>query len=287
LVENGEAVRPLLKKALHGEDRRAWRASLKYLGFQSDDSLCVEIPKLAWEEVFGQPMVWVPASAFLMGSDKSRDSNANDDELPQHSVTLPSYWIGRFPVSVARWKLFVKENDYKPDEKSLQDPDDHPARYVNWNDAMVYCKWLSEKSGLPVTLPSEAEWEKAARGTDGRIYPWGDEFDKDKCNTSESGIKNTTPVGMYSPAGDSPYGCADMAGNIWEWTRSKFKPYPYNAEDGRENLEGTDARVVRGGSWDYRRLFARASLRSNFDSPNLRRSLYSFRVVVRPPKLQG
>jgi formylglycine-generating enzyme required for sulfatase activity len=248
--------------------------------------LCSEIPIKIWEEVFGQPMVWIPAGAFLMGSDKSKDSKARDNELPQHSVPLPGYWIGRFPVTVAQWKVFVKENGYKADYWSLQDPDNHPIRYVNWNDAMAYCKWLGEKSGLPVTLPSETEWEKAARGKYGRIYPWGDEFNNDKCNTRDSGIYHTTPVGKYSHEGDSPYGCADMAGNIWEWTRSKLKDYPYKADDGRENIEGTDTRVVHGGSWRSSWVYARASHR-NYGSPDDRHDNFGFRVVVRPPQAQG
>ncbi len=288
LVRKGEPARLLIKKALQGEGRRAWRASFCYISTQSDDALCNEIPAKIWD-VLGQPMVWVPAGAFLMGSDKNKDSKAVKDELPQHFIILSGYWIGRFPVTVAQWKMFVKESGYRADDKSLQDPDNHPVRYVNWNDALTYCNWLSEKSGLPVTLPNEAEWEKAARGPssgsgDGRIYPWGNEFDKDRCNTSESRIENTTPVGKYSPAGDSPYGCADMAGNVWEWTRSKFKPYPYKADDGRESLEGTDLRAVRGGSWGYRQGSARVSNRHDND-PDFRDDYKGFRLVVRPPSL--
>lgn len=283
LVRRGEPARLLIKKALQGEDQRAWRASFHYISIRSDDALRNEIPARIWEALV-QPMVWVPAGPFLMGSDRSKDSKAYDDELPQNSLTLPGYWIGRFPVTVAQWKLFIKESNHPSDQESLQDPNDHPVRYVSWYDALAYCKWLSEKSSLPVTLPSEAEWEKAARGMDGRIYPWGDEVDKYKCNIDESGIGNTTPVGKYSPNDDSPYGCADMAGNVWEWTRSKFKPYPYNAEDGRENLEGNDSRVVRGGAWVDDLGGARASLRRS-DHPNYRLNDLGFRVVVRPPSL--
>ena len=109
---------------------------------------------------------------------------------------------------------------------------DHPVTYVKWTEAMAYCQWLNQilnseftRSGqnLILRLPTEAEWEKAARGIDGLEYPWGNTFDKNKCNTSESGKGGTTPVGLYSPQGNSPYGCADMAGNVWEWTHSLRK----------------------------------------------------------------
>jgi len=285
LVEIGDAVHPLIEKKLHSTDETAKQGALYYLASQLKQPSCLKLVS----DLLIQPMVGIPAGIFLMGSDKSKDAKARDNELLQHPVTLPGYWIGRFPVTVSQWKLFVKESGYKADEKSLQDPEPHPVRYVRWDDALAYCKWLSEKSGLPVTLPSEAEWEKAARGPstgsgDGRIYPWGDEFDQDKCNTSESGINNTTPVGKYSPAGVSPYGCADMAGNVWGWTRSKHEHYPYTAEDGRENLEGTDSRVVRGGSWYYDQAFARASDR-NYLYPGSRHIDVGFRVVVRPPSL--
>ena len=91
---------------------------------------------------------------------------------------------------------------------------------VSWYDVVTYCRWLSKVTGKPYRLPSEAEWEKAARGSEGWIYPWGNEWDEKLCNSLEGGKGGTSPVGMYSPAGDSPYDCADMAGNVWEWTRS-------------------------------------------------------------------
>jgi formylglycine-generating enzyme required for sulfatase activity len=280
LTEMGDVVHPLIEKKLRSVNKTDRRIILCYIAYQPEHPFCARLVS----NLLDQPMVWIPAGVFLMGSHEDTDSGTYEHELPQHPVTLSGYWVGRYPVTVAQWRIFANESNYKADERSLKDPEDYPVRYTNWQDAMVYCEWLSGKSGLSVTLPSEAEWEKAARGTDGRIYPWGNEFDKNKCNTSESGIGNTTPVGKYSPAGDSPYSCADMAGNVWEWTRSKFKPYPYIAEDGREDLDSTKTRVVRGGSWKRAQGSACVSFRDR-DLPVYRFNYYGFRVIVHPLSL--
>jgi formylglycine-generating enzyme required for sulfatase activity len=140
-------------------------------------------------------------------------------------------------------------------------------------DALEYCRWLHAQTGLAYRLPTEAEWEQAARGDDGRIYPWGNEFDPWRCNTVESGKRRTTEAGEYSPAGDSPFGLADIAGNVWEWTSSKLQPYPYRPEDGREDPRGSGKFAVRGGAWYYSRKLARCSSREgvleNYISPAL------------------
>jgi len=295
LVEMGEAARPLVRAALRGTDRRLWDAALRYLRAQPDEALWAEVPGKVWEEILGQPMVWVPPGPFLMGSDKRRDALANDDELPQHEVILPGYWIGRYPVTVAQFRAFVEASGHQPaDSGSLKGPDDHPVVNVVWYDALAYCRWLSERVGMPVTLPSEAEWEKAARGTDGRIYPWGDEPpDEGRCNFGGN-VGSTTPVGRYSPRGDSPYGCAGMAGNVWEWTRSLWgedweKPalkYPYDPEDGRENLEaGHDVgHVLRGGAFGDVERFVRCAARIRLNSlrylPDYRFRNLGFRLVA-------
>jgi formylglycine-generating enzyme required for sulfatase activity len=129
---------------------------------------------------------------------------------------------------------------------------------VSWHDAVAYCNWLAEVTGKPYHLPSEAEWEKGGRGSDGRIYPWGNQWDAKRCNSEEGSKGGTTPVGAY-PHGASPHGLLDMAGNVWEWTRSLWgedwqKPsfkYPYDPDDGREDLNAPASvcRVLRGGSW--------------------------------------
>jgi formylglycine-generating enzyme required for sulfatase activity len=241
--------------------------------------------------ILGLAVVWVPPGPFLMGSDKDDDPQAYDSELPQHEVRLPGYWIGRYPVTVAQYRDFVEKSGRDVDERSLKDPDDHPVRYVTWRDALAYCRWLGERTGLPVRLPSEAEWEKAARGTDGQIYPWGDGAPTaDLCNFGNN-IGDPTPVGNYSPEGDSPYECADMAGNVWEWTRSLWgedwqEPdfdYPYNSEDGREDLEAGDdvRRVVRGGAFNGSEYNVRCAYR-DFRHPHYRNDYGGFRVVVSP-----
>ena len=139
---------------------------------------------------------------------------------------------------------------------------------------MDYCHWLNNlltaelPVGLVLRLPSEAEWEKAARGTDRREYPWGNIFDKNKCNTDEDGKRGITSVGIYSPQGDSPYGCADMSGNVWEWMHSLSKAYPYIINDGREDERASGVRVLRGGSFGFNKWTARCTYRYDLDFGN-------------------
>jgi formylglycine-generating enzyme required for sulfatase activity len=183
---------------------------------------------------------------------------------------LPTYEIAHFPVTVAEYACFVRSGQLEPKRVLLDGPSwkaqlqqlDHPVVNVSWDDAQSYAKWLSLMTGVTWRLPTEGEWEKAARGTDGRIYPWGDEFEQWRCNTSGSGKKTTTPVGTY-PGGASPYGVQDMAGNGWEWTSSLYKPYPYKEADGRNDLKSNGSRVLRGGSWGVDARGARAASRAH------------------------
>ncbi len=196
----------------------------------------------------------VPAGEFLMGSTDQRDN-----EKPQHSVNLPAFYIAKTPVTNAQYKRFVDAQGHRVprDWQKGQIPkgkEHHPVVNVTWHDAMTFCKWAN------VQLPSEAQWEKAARGPStpstgsgagsgaARLYPWGNQQPTDKlCNFNDN-VRDTTPVDNY-PAGASPYGCLDMAGNVWEWTSSLYKGYPYDSNDGRGNLEDGGRRTLRGGAF--------------------------------------
>ena len=281
LGQLGKAVIPRAIAALENED--FWLGVLRYAATYPDEELCARrLPRLL-KRTLGFPVVWIPPEPFLMGSDKERDAHARYDEVPQHEVMLPGYWIGRIPVTVAQFRLFAEESGYEVDKRSLRAPEDHPMRYVTWQNALDYCRWLDGQTGLPVTLPSEAEWEKAARGTDGQIYPWGDAPPAEDLGNFDNHVGNTTPVGTYSPQGDSPYGCVDMIGNVWEWTRSLYKDYPYDSADGRENLEAGDyvPRVVRGGAFYLSSRLVRCAFR-DWDAPRDRDWSIGFRVVVSP-----
>jgi formylglycine-generating enzyme required for sulfatase activity len=242
-----------------------------------------------------------------MGSEATRDRRSQERERPEHEVTLPEFYIARYPVTVAQFAAFVKDSGREPaDKDSVRAAANAPVVQISWHEALAYCAWLTEKlrncseapeaigkwldgtirEGWQVALPSEAEWEKAARGTDGRIYPWSDDFDPGCGNFHETGIGRVSAVGAF-PEGTSPCGALDMSGNVWEWTRSlwgtKFETpdfgYPYQPDDPkREDLRAPDSvlRVVRGGSFDLNDHLARAAYRSRLLPPG---SL-GFRVVV-------
>jgi len=220
----------------------------------------------------GMEFVRVPAGRFLMGSKKD-DKLAFDGEKTQHTVDIPyDYWMARFPVTNEQYNVYATAKGIKHPVGGWENKKDHPVVKVQWADAMAYCQWLNGllkaelPAGLVLRLPTEAEWEKAARGTDGREYPWGNEFDKNNCNTDEGGKGGTTPVGSFSSRGNSPYGCADMSGNVWEWCHSLYKPYPYQAADGREDEKASGYRVLRGGSFNLNARCARCAFRSSLIS---------------------
>jgi serine/threonine-protein kinase len=190
----------------------------------------------------------IPEGEFQMGSE-----NGNDDEKPVRAVNVNAFKMGLYEVTNRQYFQCVNAGICSALNNSIytvQEQELHPVTNVNWRDANTYCGWVGGR------LPTEAEWEKAARGTDERTYPWGEDISCDRANyygcaidNTTLGIDNTMPVGSYEN-GQSPYGVYDMAGNVWEWTSSLYQPYPYDANDGREDMNSPDGRVLRGGSWD-------------------------------------
>jgi len=193
-------------------------------------------------------MVYVPAGEFVMGSDQEYD-----DQKPEHVVYVDAFWIDKYEITNAQYRLCVASGACGA---SMYDDDPRynlgkqPVVGVYWTSALAYCQWAGAR------LPTEAEWEKAARGTDKRLYPWGDEFDPSKLNSTlnqgaDRFIKAAASVGSFLD-GASPYGVLDLSGNVWEWTSSLYRPYPYSSEDGREDptVNSTATRAVRGGSWN-------------------------------------
>jgi formylglycine-generating enzyme required for sulfatase activity len=246
----------------------------------------------------GKDYLFIPPGDFIMGSLHSRlteiaDSYEDDsviwNEYPECPVNLDGYYISRFPVTNDDFQTFINETDhavpFRDDEFSKfynwnresrsypEDKANHPVVLVSWHDARAYCDWLGAR------LPTEAEWEKAARGTDAREWPWGNIWHARRCNAEGSGLLGTSPVGRFSPAGDSPYGLSDMAGNIWEWCSSLLEPYPYRLDDGREVLETPGKRVLRGGSFGSSGLWTRCASRNSAD-PYDRGFNVGFRVVL-------
>jgi formylglycine-generating enzyme required for sulfatase activity len=213
-----------------------------------------------------------------MGSDPDRDKACFPDELPRHDVTLRAYEIARFPVTVAEYACFVRSGQGQPQNwQSQLRKLDHPVVNVNWYDVVAYATWLSHLTRQVWRVPTEAEWEKAARGTDGRRYPWGDTFSKTCCNTLASQIHTTTPVGAY-PSGASPYGVYDLAGNVWEWTSSERLPYPYKLPSERDEMHIPELRVLRGGSWHDDARHARTTFRECRSSGSFY-DTFGFRLV--------
>jgi formylglycine-generating enzyme required for sulfatase activity len=236
----------------------------------------------------------VPAGKFIMGSDKSKDEDARDDELPQHKVTLSAYWIGKHPVTNLQYQAFVQAKGVNA-PKHWQDgqipvgKENHPVVNVSWQETEAFCQWAttllqaspSASLAKKVRLPTEAEWEKAARGTDGRFYPWGDEAPGlTTCNYSEI-VKDTTPVGQFSPQSDSPYGCVDMAGNVWDWTADWYNP-GYYQNSPKKNPQGPDtgqAHALRGGALNSLNILVRCAARTRF-GPALRFTNIGFRCAA-------
>lgn len=200
--------------------------------------------------------ITIPAGRFIMGSDPRTAAPPFANERPRQRVELPAFRLSRVPITNTQYHRFVTACSYPapghwPAGRPPAGSEEFPVTYVSWHDAQAFCAWAG------VRLPTEAEWEKAARGDDGRWWPWGDALpDATRChfNGQAQGIapaaQSVLPVVQF-PQGASPYGVLDMAGNVWEWTNSRYRPYPYRAADGRESRTPGGVRVVRGGSYNH------------------------------------
>jgi eukaryotic-like serine/threonine-protein kinase len=189
-----------------------------------------------------EEMVLVPAGAFIMGTDLS----TNDaDATPAHIVQLEAFWIDQSEVTNAKYRGCIQAGGCPEphDLRFYDDPTyaDHPVVFVTWYAAQDYCRWAGKR------LPTEAEWEKAARGEVGFSFPWGDEFDPGRLNAGQQ-LEGTAAVGSY-PQGASPYGALDMAGNVWEWVADWYAAYPGSSY--RSDFYGEKYKLVRGGSWNH------------------------------------
>ena len=282
-------------------------------------------------------MVLIPEGPFLMGSteedinkllelDRNVEASRFDVEVPQREVYMSAYLIDKYPVTNAKYRKFIESGGYKQRDfwsdagwdyvqqskpldsdgvhSALDGEDDCPVVNVSWYEAEAFAKYAGKR------LPTEAEWEKAARGTDGRIYPWGNEFDKTKLNCAESKIEKPTPVTKF-PEGISGYGCFDMAGNVWEWTADWFDSQyyrsapdrdpqgPAKAEEkpffGRPEDVGTsiydlepaeagdstlsDCKVLRGGSWNGGGVIHIRCANRDYDEPDYKNDTIGFRCA--------
>ena len=235
-------------------------------------------------------MLPIPTGSFIMGSDKQdRDNLAQQfsfvkplyqDEHPQRTVTLPRFFIDRTEVTNRRFLDFVQVTHHRApphwrDGKPPPTKEDHPVTMVNWFDAEDFCRWAGRR------LPTETEWEKAARGPDGREYPWGSDYDPAAANTGDAGLDGTAAVGRF-PKGRSPYGLDDMAGNVMEWVVDWYDLYPGATTP--NPLFGERFKVVRGGSYGGKgghyalQLFYRAAFRQ-FADPRERYPDIGFRCA--------
>ena len=295
----------LEKGALPVSERAKAIVVLSHLGDERPGVGCKKgLPDIAW--------VVMPPGPFKMGS---REGEGYGNERPQFdcNVINQALAISRYPVTVAQYEPFLKSGGYsdkrfwtgagwrwkqseeisRPREydRVFQTPN-HPRVGVSWFEALAFCRWLTEQLKKPVTLPSEAEWERAARYTDGRVFPWGSEEQgiEQRCNMNKTGFDHTSVVGVF-PSGNPVCGVADMAGNVWEWTRSLWGTdrhkvsfcYPYKPDDGRENLDApaNELRVLRGGSWNDPAESACCTFRLRHSAES-RLSIIGFRVVASP-----
>ena len=276
---------------------------LARLGDPRFDPQCFHLPAdglLGFVRIHADPEFRIGTrKADMQKVDDATGFVASDDEINDALTPTPVFYIARYPVTVGQFRAFVKATNFRLEEDAaLRDPDSRPMNWVSWHEALKYCDWLNDRladtpanghsdiaklvreGSWRIALPSELEWEKAARGgLRDAVFAWGDEPDANRANYDDTAIGATSSVGCFPANG---YGLHDMLGNVWEWTRSHWKNYPYAPGDGREKLEaGEDVRrVMRGGSWGDPRDYARCASRLR-DQPDLRDVSLGFRLVLR------
>lgn len=237
--------------------------------------------------------VEIPAGPFTMGADPAVDPRAFDNEkwsasAGQGTVDLPAFYIARHEVTVAQYAAFLQATGTKAVAGETAADPSHPVTFVTLPNAVAYGRWLEStlakapgaagdlvRAGWHVRLPTEAQWEKAARGGDGRAYPWGDQPRKDFANFEGTAA---TRVGQHA-CPDCAYGLSDMSGNVWEWTSSPYQPYPYDPSDDRANLDADALWVMRGGHFGDPARMVRTTTRGAAD-PGARRAFIGFRVAL-------
>jgi formylglycine-generating enzyme required for sulfatase activity/tetratricopeptide (TPR) repeat protein len=228
-----------------------------------------------WEATFAGniTLIYVPAGEITIGS-PGREGDA--DEHPAHRVSLDGFWIGKTEVTFEQFDRFCAESDREQPEDEGWGRGSRPAIYVSWEDAADFCAWLKKRTGLPFRLPSEAEWEKAARDR----YPWGGALPSPELANFDKELMMTQPVGSY-PKGASPYGVLDLAGNVWEWTLDWYDPEFYRDSPGEnpQGPEGGSERTVRGGSWANGADLVRSANRSS-EKPGSRLNILGFRLAL-------
>lgn len=219
-------------------------------------------------------MAYVPAGEFIMGSNERWD-----DEAPEHISSTDAFYIDLNEVTNSDYKKFTDATQrttpyHWPEGNLPKGKENHPVVYVSWFDAKDYCSWADKR------LPTEQEWEKAARGEEGFIYPWGNEWSLDKSNNPYKNSTGTEPVGSY-PEGRSPYGLYDISGNVWEWVDSYYLPHPGNPVERAEY--GKDKRVLKGGSWfdclSYGCGLSAPTFNRSFFTPEVKNNSFGFRCA--------
>ena len=298
ILERGEL--PALERAAGGDVLAQIGDPRPGTGLRSDG-----LPDISWCRV--------PDGPFLMGSDPEKDPQARESEFPQRTVELPEYSIARYPITNRQFSTFVQDGGYGKKKKDcwtdagwknkgessgplfrggVFDLPNHPAVMLNWYEAVAFCRWLTQRwrktgeigADQEVSLPTESQWEKAARGPDGILCPWEGKPEPERANYQETGLGATSAVGCF-PSGASPYGCHDMAGNVREWCRTKWQD-DYRIYQEQNDLEGEDIRVLRGCSYFNDSNWVRCAARGRND-PDYWSGSRGFRLVLSPSSLDS